>query len=89
MKEYQKIFEHLQKVSAHHRFEADVCDQNILLIESILSAIEDLNERVERIERESPYDTPEDLSDCRTENKDLKKRLETVRIHRKTRQNVA
>lgn len=56
MNEFQKIFEHLQKVAAHHRFEADVCDQNILLIDTVLVAIEDLIHRVEALEKESPYD---------------------------------
>ena len=67
VKEYQKIFEHLQKVAAHHRFEADVCDQNILLIESVLVAIEDLNHRVEILEKQSPYDNPpshKEISEC-------------------------
>ncbi len=58
VKEYQKIF---------HRFEADVCDENILLIESVLVAIEDLNHRVEILEKQYPYDIPpshKEISEC-------------------------
>ncbi len=83
MKEYQKIFEHLMKVAKYHRFEADVCDQNILMIESVLTALEDLNHRIERLERQSPYDTPPNPCDEKCEFNDLKKRLETIEQDKK------
>lgn len=81
MNEYQKIFEHLQKVAAHHRFEADVCDQNILLIETLHTALEDLHHRVEILEKQSPYDTPEDLFDCSLEIKHIKERLHKLEFN--------
>lgn len=53
MKEYQAMLQHLSKVATHHRYEADACEQNILFIECMLSAMQELSQRIQTLEKES------------------------------------
>lgn len=52
MTEYDKIFAYLETQVKNHREHAEINEQNILLIEKILSDIHELRLRVEKIENE-------------------------------------
>lgn len=52
MKEYKKIFEFLNQQSNSLRQQFEYVEQVKLLNECVLAALEDLNERVQKLEQE-------------------------------------